>query len=144
MCARPECLTSSLHPLRQLREPSCLMACRTASTASDLLSCEFRRLHSDTAPSCGGLNTSGYRVNRGATWVGIQPTCAWSISNLKQLARQEPVETSRSGYLKKKQHFLKSTMLYVNTLSVAHLVDKSYSFGAGVLVFFLTKLSLPF
>lgn len=84
------CLTSCLHPLRQVREAFCRRPCRTASTASDLFSYESRLLHRDTASSCGGLNTPGSRVNSGATRGGIQPTCTPSISNLRQSGRQDP------------------------------------------------------
>lgn len=89
----PSCsLTSSLHPLRQVKRFSRLTACSTASTASDLFPYESRAPQSDTAPSLGGSNTSGCRETSAATCGGIQPTCAPSTSKRRQLGRQEPEE----------------------------------------------------
>lgn len=103
----PSCsLTSSLHPLRQVKRFSCLTACSTASTASDLFPYESSAPQSDTAPSLGGSNTSGCREISPATCGGIQPTCAPSTSKRRQLGRQEPEE--RRNYC---QPMLRNTAL---------------------------------
>lgn len=89
----PACsLTSSLHPLRQVKRFSCLTACSTAATASDLLPYESSAPWSDTAPSLGGSNTSVCCDSSAATCGGIQPTCAPSTSKRRQLGRHEPEE----------------------------------------------------
>lgn len=89
----PSCsLTSSLHPLRQVKRFSRLTACSTASTAWDLLPYESSAAQSETAPSLGGSNTSGCCESSAATCGGIQPTCAPSTSKRRQLGRHEPEE----------------------------------------------------
>lgn len=85
-------LTSSLHPLRQMKRFSCLTAWSIASTAWDLLPYESSAWQSDTAPSLGGSNTSGCCESSAATCGGIQPTCAPSTSKRRQLGRHEPEE----------------------------------------------------
>lgn len=131
-------LTSSLHPLRQVSESFALRVFRTWSTASDLFPNESRLWHSETAPPCGGLNTSTYGVSSEAILGRIQPTWAPPTSNRMQFTRQEPAQ-NKPWQVTLQTAFQPSMLPY--GMSLVYLVNKSYSFDGGAGVLFRTRQS---